>query len=129
MKFKYLNNKVADIVEQLGQKAPSVGTMKDEDLQLFNQAIENTIGGIKEELTATSKALSEVIKAIQGEIARRGIAKRVENQLSMFDNSKLLEAPKKKTDEVIAEQQAPVEQITTEEVLEDTEEEFEDDEE
>lgn len=116
MKFKYLNNKVADIVEQLGQKAPSVGTMKDEDLQKFNEAIENTIGGIKDELTMTSKALSEVIKAIQGEIARRGIANKVANQLSMFDNSKLLESPKKRVDEVIEEQAIPKEQITTEEL-------------
>lgn len=104
MKFKYLNNKVADIVEKLGVQAPMVTTMKDEDLQTYNEAIENTINGIKNELTLTSKALSEVVKAIQGEIARRGIESKVKAQISMFDNSKLLAGPKK-SEEVIEDEE------------------------
>lgn len=84
-KFKYLNPEVVEIVEKLGQQAPNVNNMKDEDLQKTAEAIDNTINGIRTELNSTRDALSEVVKAVHGEIARRGIAKRVENQISMFD--------------------------------------------
>lgn len=98
MEFKYLDKKVSDIVEKLGKKAPETTKMKNEELQKFNEAIENTINGIKNELNATSKALSEVVKAIQGEISRRGIEEKVNNQISMFDNSIKLTSTKQTED-------------------------------
>lgn len=85
IEFKMLQPKVAEIVEKLGKKAPEAPKMKDEDLQRLNEAIETTIGDIKDELHTTQKALAEVIKVVQGEISRRGISKKVEKQISMFD--------------------------------------------
>lgn len=90
--FKMLQPQVVEIVEKLGKKAPDAPNMKDEDLQKLNEAIDNTIGDIKAELHTTQKALTEVIKVVKGEIARRGISQRVDRQISMFDDTFKLEA-------------------------------------
>lgn len=90
-RFKMLNSEVEKIVEKLGKAAPNVIEMDDIKLQEINEAIQNTIKMIKDELHITQNALSEVIKAVQGEIARRGISKKVDKQLSIFDGKKLLE--------------------------------------
>ena len=90
MQFKMLNNKVGEIVEKLGKAAPGVTSMKDVKLQELNEAINNTIDDIKKELHTVQGALSEVIKVVEGEISRRGIKNKVDNQISMFDNTKQL---------------------------------------
>lgn len=112
--FKYLNLQVAEIVEKLGKAAPTVTTMKDDELRKIYEAMNNTIDGIKQELNITSKALTEVNKAVEGEIARRQISLRVDNQISMFDQFDASKA--------IAKQEAPkIVEPATEDDIEDEE--------
>lgn len=84
-KFKMLNNEVSNIVEKIGKEAPKVTEMENLRLQELKEAIGNTIGMIKSELNIVQEALKEVIKAVEGEIARRGISDKVEKNISIFD--------------------------------------------
>lgn len=91
-KFKMLNDEAVKVVDKLAAKVTTVTNMKDEELQKIAEAIKGTENLAKREIAEVAHALASVKEVVAGEITKRGIKSKVDNQISLFDNSNKLEA-------------------------------------
>lgn len=91
-KFKMLNKDAVVLVDKLAAKVTTVADMKNEELQELAEAIKGTENLAKREVSEIAHALSSVKEVVSGEIIKRGIKDKVDNQISMFDVANKLEA-------------------------------------